>query len=425
MLNQSCAALADSTRKSSLKVRGVGLSRVFEISADTDEQRDMWIEAINKACQGNDKQMQSLKESAPKQTTLYNQDSHHHSDTAEISVDDFDFLKVIGRGSFGKVMLVRKKQQKEIYAMKILRKDMIVKENMVGHTKAEKDILQQIRHPFIVGLKYAFQTKEKLYLVLDFLAGGELFFHLKEDTKFPIDRARFYAAEIVSAIGHLHEHDIIYRDLKPENVVLDKGGHVVLTDFGLAKTCISNATPTYTFCGTPEYLAPEILKGQGHAKAVDWWSLGVLLYEMIVGLPPFYSENINEMYELILKAPLKFPSFVPADAQQLLRGLLEREEFKRLGAGPKDAQEIKTHPFFKSIDWDKLEGRDLTPPFIPQLDDLTKYFDKEFTDERAIDSIAEVTEDTEDNFDGFTFNFESRRKKAKQQLLKEDDKFNV
>ena len=277
---------------------------------------------------------------------------------------------------------------------------------MCHYRKAEKQILQEINHPFIVKLHYAFQTDEKLYLVLQFLPGGELFFHLKEETKFDVERAKFYAAQIVLAIEHLHKHDIIYRDLKPENVVLDSDGYVVLTDFGLAKTSISNATPTYTFCGTPEYLAPEILKGQGHAKAVDWWSLGILLYEMMVGLPPFYSENINEMYELILKAPLKFPHFIPPEAQSLLKGLLEREEFKRLGGGPTDAQEIKCHPFFSNIDWEKLYERKLEPPFRPQLKDGddTKYFDEEFTSERAVDSFAEVIDKEENqNFDDFDF----------------------
>src|SRR3989338_7123511 len=251
------------------------------------------------------------------------------------------------------------------------------------YRKAEKQILQEINHPFIVKLFYAFQTDEKLYLVLQFLPGGELFFHLKEETKFDVERAKFYAAQIVLAIEHLHKNDIIYRDLKPENVVLDSDGYVVLTDFGLAKTSISNATPTYTFCGTPEYLAPEILKGQGHAKAVDWWSLGILLYEMMVGLPPFYSENINEMYELILKAPLKFPSSVPADAQSLLKSLLEREEYKRLGGGPSDGAEIRAHPFFKNINWDSLYHKDISAPLKPQLNDGndTKYVDTEFTSE--------------------------------------------
>lgn len=381
----------DPTKKYSFKVVGDHLSRIFELTADTTKDKENWMAILDKATKakpGSAAALKSAEFSSQGSTMLYG-----GKENIAVTVDDFDFLKTVGRGSFGKVMKVRYKPTGEIYAMKILRKEMIIKENMVSHTKAEKTILQQVDHPFIVSLVFAFQTEEKLYLVLDFLAGGELFFHLKEETKFTLERSKFYAAEIVLAIEHLHKHDIIYRDLKPENVVLDKDGHICLTDFGLAKTCISNATPTYTFCGTPEYLAPEILKGQGHGKAVDWWSLGVLLYEMLVGLPPFYSENINEMYELILKAPLKFPNFVPADAQSLLRGLLEREEFKRLG-GTIDGEEIKSHAFFKDVDWEKLYNREIKPPFIPDLvDNDTKYFDEEFTGEKPVDSFAEVAED--------------------------------
>jgi serum/glucocorticoid-regulated kinase 2 len=371
----------DPAKKFSFKIRGANLSRVYELTAESDEECSIWIRELQKAISyrpENDKEglMQVKNEinsakSGSKQ--IFGQTA---ANNRPVTLDDFELLCVIGRGSFGKVMKVRHRQTREVYAMKVLRKDMIIKENMVSHTKSEKQILQDMKHPFIVGLRYAFQTDEKLYLVLDFLSGGELFYHLKEETKFSVERAKFYCAEIVLAIEHLHKHDIIYRDLKPENVVLNSQGHVVLTDFGLAKTSISNATPTYTFCGTPEYLAPEILKGQGHAKAVDWWSLGILLYEMLVGLPPFYSENINEMYELILKAQLKFPNFVPLEAQSLLKGLLEREEFKRLGSGPTDGAEIRNHPFFSNIDWDKLYRKEITPPFIPNIkDDENANFD--------------------------------------------------
>jgi len=398
----------DAGKKFSFKIRGANLSRVYELTAETEEECTIWIREIQKAIEykpENDKEglIQARNEiNSAKQESK--QIFGNESDNApRVTLDDFELLCVVGRGSFGKVMKVRHKGTREVFAMKVLRKDMIIKENMVSHTKSEKQILQDMRHPFIVGLKYAFQTEEKLYLVLDFLSGGELFFHLKEETKFGVERAKFYCAEIVMAIEHLHKHDIIYRDLKPENVVLNNEGHVVLTDFGLAKTSISNATPTYTFCGTPEYLAPEILKGQGHAKAVDWWSLGILLYEMLVGLPPFYSENLNEMYELILKAPLKFPNFVPMEAQSLLRMLLEREEHKRLGAGQTDGAEIRAHPFFSNIDWEKLYNKQLPPPFIPNIkEDDTRYFDEEFTSERAIDSFAEVVKDGENaNFDGW------------------------
>jgi len=399
----------DKSKKFSFKIRGANLSRVYELTAESDEECQIWMRELQKAIDykpENDKEglMQARNDiNSAKQDSK--QIFGETRNNAAVTLDDFELLCVIGRGSFGKVMKVRHKQTRQIYAMKVLRKDMIIKENMVSHTKSEKQILQDMKHPFIVSLKYAFQTEEKLYLVLDFLSGGELFFHLKEETKFSVERAKYYCAEIVLAIEHLHKHDIIYRDLKPENVVLNSQGHSVLTDFGLAKTSISNASPTYTFCGTPEYLAPEILKGQGHAKAVDWWSLGILLYEMLVGLPPFYSENINEMYELILKAPLKFPNFVPMEAQSLLRGLLEREEFKRLGAGPTDGAEIRAHPFFSNIDWDKLYKKEITPPFVPNIkDDDTRYFDEEFISERAIDSFADVVKDDENvSFDDFNF----------------------
>jgi len=416
-LSQACKAEIDENKKYSFNISGTGLSRTYQITAEDIKDRDDWIDAINKACQGGSVGATESQQGEGQIETIFSKDAKS-GQSSNITKDDFDFLKVIGRGSFGKVMLVQLKGTKEIYAMKILKKDMIIKENMVSHTKSEKSILQQIDHPFIVGLKYAFQSREKLYLVLDFLAGGEIFFHLKEETKFPVERAKFYAAELICALGHLHKFDIVYRDLKPENVVLDGDGHVVITDFGLAKTCISNATPTYTFCGTPEYLAPEILKGQGHAKAVDWWSLGILLYEMLVGLPPFYADNIHEMYELILKAPIKYPDFVPNAARDLLNKLLDRDEFKRLGSGKEDAEEIKKHPFFSNIDWKKLEARQMRPPFIPVThDDPTKYFDEEFTSERAIDSFAEVTEDDDDSFDDFSYNRDhDRRRRAQEQL---------
>jgi len=314
---------------------------------------------------------------------------------------------VVGKGSFGKVVKVKKKDTGDIFAMKILAKEMLVQQGMINYTKTEKAILQSIDHPFIVHLRFAFQTETKLYLVLDFLSGGELFFHLSKEERFSVDKARFYMAELVLAIGHLHSKDIVYRDLKPENVVLDGEGHIQVTDFGLAKKDVTNNTLTHTFCGTPEYLAPEVIKGKGHSKPVDWWSLGILLYEMLVGIPPFYSENMNEMYELILKSPLKFPSFVPSDAQSLLKGLLERDEGKRLGSGTTDYKEIQQHPFFASIDWEKLKARKVTPPFIPEKtkDEKTaKYFDEEFTSEEVKDSFAQVPSDKQGtNFDEFSY----------------------
>jgi len=228
----------------------------------------------------------------------------------------------------------------------------------------------------------AFQSKDKLYFVLDYCAGGELFFHLGKLGTFPEARACIYTAEIVLAISYVHDLDIIYRDLKPENVLLDARGHIRLTDFGLSKEGISSSsTGAYSFCGTPEYLAPEILNRQGHGRAVDWWSLGALLYEMLTGLPPFYCRDREKLFEKIRKSELTYPRYLSPRAVSLLRGLLMRDPKRRLGSGPTDAEEIKSHPFFADVDWEKLAGGEIPPPWDPQLHSSmdTSQFDKEFT----------------------------------------------
>lgn len=226
-----------------------------------------------------------------------------------LSIDDFDLLKVIGKGSFGKVMQVVKKDTKQIYALKTLRKQHIVSRLEVTHTLAERTVLARITNPFIVPLKFSFQSPEKLYLVLSFINGGELFWHLQREGKFSMDRSRFYIAELLTALESLHELNVIYRDLKPENILLDYQGHIALCDFGLCKLNMSNDDKTNTFCGTPEYLAPELLLNQGYTRSVDWWTLGTLLYEMLTGLPPFYDSDVPTMYKKILQNPLRFPHF--------------------------------------------------------------------------------------------------------------------
>jgi len=218
-------------------------------------------------------------------------------DLPKVTLEDFDLLKVLGKGGFGKVMLVRKKNSTDIYAMKVLKKEAVIRRNQVQHTKTETHILKQIRHPFLTRMYFAFQSEGKLYMVLNYLPGGELFYRLKREGRFSVERVRLYTAEIALGLGHLHSLDMIYRDLKPENILLDEIGHICLTDFGLSKEMVTTANAARTFCGTPEYLAPEILQGIGHGKAVDWWSLGTLVFEMLTGLPPFYSRNMTHMYE--------------------------------------------------------------------------------------------------------------------------------
>jgi len=297
-------------------------------------------------------------------------------------LDSFKIIKVIGKGSFGKVFLVKEIKTDEMYALKVLRKDNIIKRNQVEHTRTERSVLGYVKHPFIVGLNMAFQSKDKLYFVLDYCAGGELFFHLGKLGKFPEPRACFYTAEIILALSYVHELDIIYRDLKPENVLLDARGHIKLTDFGLSKEGISSSSSgAYSFCGTPEYLAPEILNRHGHGRAVDWWSLGALLYEMLTGLPPFYCRDREKLFEKIRKSELTYPRYLSACCITLLRGLLTRDPRRRLGSGPKDSKEIKCHVFFQDIDWNKLSKGEIPPPWDPQLINSldTSQFDMEFT----------------------------------------------
>jgi serine/threonine protein kinase len=327
-------------------------------------------------------------------------------------LDSFKMIRVIGKGSFGKVFLVKEIKTGTIYALKVLRKDNIVKRNQVEHTKTERSVLGYVQHPFIVGMNMAFQSKDKLYFVLDYCAGGELFFHLGKEGRFPEPRARFYASEIVLALSYVHSLDIIYRDLKPENVLLDAQGHIRLTDFGLSKEGISNSSSgANSFCGTPEYLAPEILNRQGHGRAVDWWSLGALLYEMLTGLPPFYCQDRERLFEKIRKSELNYPPTVSKSAVSLLKGLLTKDPSRRLGSGPNDVEDIRIHEFFSAIEWEKLFRGEVPPPWLPTITGIldTSQFDKEFTNmpvfsphsmQRA-PGFGATPIDT--HFEGFTF----------------------
>lgn len=323
-----------------------------------------------------------------------------------LAIEAFELLKVIGKGSFGKVMQVRKRDTNRIYAMKILKKAHIVERSEVSHTLAERAVLAQLQHPFIVPLKFSFQSPDKLYLVLAFVNGGELFHHLQREQRFSEERAKFYAAELLCALDCLHSYGIIYRDLKPENILLDYSGHIALCDFGLCKLNLKEKEKTNTFCGTPEYLAPELLLGQGYTKVVDWWTLGILLYEMVSGLPPFYDENTNEMYKKILSDELKLKDYMSPNVRDILKRLLDRDPNKRLGFN--GAQEIKTHPFFADINWQRLLAKKYTPPFKPNVASAidTSNFDEEFTSEAPVDSFVEnsaLSESVQQQFAGFTY----------------------
>jgi serum/glucocorticoid-regulated kinase 2 len=258
---------------------------------------------------------QTIKSKVTRSSTLYTK----RNDIKEVKLEDFQILKVLGRGSFGKVCLVEYTPSKEIYAMKSLKKDVLIDQDQIENTLLEKKILESLEHPFLVGLVFCFQTEERLYFIMPFLRGGELFQHLRKFRIFDEEKVRFYSSQIGLALDHLHTYGIIYRDLKPENILMDDEGYLQLADFGMAKH-LKGEEKAMSFCGTPEYLAPEIITGEGHNKSADWWSFGILIYEMLCGIPPFYNENLERMYELIKLAELRFPKKIKisSDAQDII-----------------------------------------------------------------------------------------------------------
>lgn len=330
---------------------------------------------------------------------------------AKVTTSDFELLKVLGKGGYGKVFQVRKvlgQNKGQIFAMKVLKKATIARNAKdTAHTKAERNILECVKHPFIVDLIYAFQTGGKLYLILEYLPGGELFMQLEREGIFMEDTACFYLSEITLAIEHLHHHGIVYRDLKPENILLDQQGHVKLTDFGLCKESINEGAVTHTFCGTIEYMAPEILTRTGHGKAVDWWSLGALMYDMLTGAPPFTGENRKKTIDKVLKAKLSLPPYLTNEARGLIKRLLRKHPHERLGGGKDDAGPVKAHAFFRHIDWNDLLHRRVEPPFKPSLtnDEDVSQFDTKFTKQTPVDSPDEnvLSESQNVVFQGFSY----------------------
>ena len=331
--------------------------------------------------------------------------------TTKVVRGDFDEMKVLGKGSFGKVLLVRYKKNQKLYAMKILKKAVIMKNNEEIHTKTERKILAKINHPFIVSLYFAFQDEKKLYLITEFMQGGELFYHLHRERFFSNERTQFYAAEIVLALDHLHKNNCIYRDLKPENVLLDKDGHIKLADFGLSKIMLEkNKAKAFTLCGTPDYLAPEILEDKGYDKTVDWWSLGALIYEMLVGYSPFKMKKGEQLNIEKYKEPVPLYNHFTPEAKMIITDLLVVEPSKRLGYGSNGTENIKKHPFFKDINWEELYNKKVEPEFVPKIFNelYLGNFDKFFTNENVFEpesemNSASVLKDNPNEFAGFTY----------------------
>ena len=295
----------------------------------------------------------------------------------KIKLKDYEQLKTVGLGSYGRVRLCKHKKTGYIFVMKILKKNEIIKQKQVDHVYSEFNILINLKHPFIVQLLgYNFDDPKYVYFILEYIQGGELFTLLRTKRTFPIPQARFYIAHIITIFEYLHSKNIVYRDLKPENILINKNGYLKLTDFGFAKQLENEKT--YTLCGTPEYLAPEIILNKGHGKAVDWWTLGILLYEMLVGIDPFSDDDPMKTYQKILKGKINFPKTINKDAKSLIKHLLTQDTSKRFGCLKSGVKDILNHRFFEGFDWKNFVYLSMPAPYLPNVksDDDTSNFEK-------------------------------------------------
>ncbi|XP_037582930.2 protein kinase C delta type isoform X1 [Dermacentor silvarum] len=303
------------------------------------------------------------------------------------NLTDFNLLKVLGKGSFGKVLLAELKGTKRHYAVKCLKKDVVLEDDDVECTLIERRVLAMgTQHPFLCNLFCTFQSQSHLFFVMEFLNGGDLMFHIQQSGRFDQDRARFYAAEIVCALKFLHKRGIVYRDLKLDNVLLDRNGHVKIADFGMCKCGLADSGKTSTFCGTPDYIAPEIIKGQHYNQSVDWWSFGILTYEMLIGQSPFNGTDEDELFWSVCNEEAYYPRFLSREAKSLLVLLLDKNAETRLGMPGCPAGDVCDQPFFRNIQWEKLEKKEVEPPFKPKLKNTADVsnFDSDFTMEKPV-----------------------------------------
>ncbi|KAF9889428.1 Serine/threonine kinase [Aspergillus nanangensis] len=328
---------------------------------------------------------------------------------ARIGLDHFNFLAVLGKGNFGKVMLAETKNTKKLYAIKVLKKEFIIENDEVESTKSEKRVFlvaNKERHPFLLNLHACFQTETRVYFVMEYISGGDLMLHIQRG-QFGLKRAQFYAAEVLLALKYFHENGVIYRDLKLDNILLTLDGHIKIADYGLCKENMWYGATTSTFCGTPEFMAPEILLDKKYGRAVDWWAFGVLIYQMLLQQSPFRGEDEDEIYDAILADEPLYPIHMPRDSVSILQKLLTREPELRLGSGPTDAQEVMSHAFFRNVNWDDIYHKRVPPPFMPTISSPTdtSNFDQEFTSVTPVLTPVQsvLSQAMQEEFRGFSY----------------------
>lgn len=383
----------------------------FKFYTLMEELTNVWVRRIQQGidyCQQNkiginaDDQDVGIVELGPREDMLFNSSN---ANGEIINFKSFAILEELGSGSFGKVYKVIKNDTKHVYALKQLNKQFLVKHKQLKYAVGECKILRYLSHPFVITMDYAFQTPKHLYMVLEYCPNGDLMTHLSERSRFAESVARYYIAETLLAVEYLHSLDIVYRDLKPENILIDRSGHIRLADFGLAKENVNPLNPAMSFCGSPAYLAPEMLSKTGSEKSADVYGIGAILYEFLTGIPPFYSDNIKELFRNIKRGMLQFPKVVKPEAQDLLRKLMNKDPTKR-----PTLTQIKSHIFFKGIDWEELEKKRIRPPRLGsrwvQLDEYEEEQANVSSNQKNLvedEDYAEEEEELQDSIAEFNF----------------------
>lgn len=387
--------------------------RLYQLVPTTEQEVDEWIKVLNEVKNGknsiNDQNNNAVNNNETNNNDNRNTDNKDTKPAEKVTLDDFEIIKTLGRGSYGKVTLAKNKHDNQIYALKSISKEVLQQYSLIDSTIRERDTLMKIHHPFLVSAHYAFQSNTHIFLAQEFVPGGELFNYLINVQTVSEDVARNYTAMLLLAIGELHKHGIIHRDLKPDNILLDEKGYIKITDFGLVKYDIKEGNTASSFCGTPEYMAPEIIQEEAYGRPVDWWALGILTYQMLIGCPTFYDNNRNAMFESILNDDPEYPEEVSFsnDAIDFINKLLIKDPKTRLGSSEKDYVELQEHPWYKDFNWEMLLEKKIQMEYIPKVsssNDASNYTDfSNVTPTVTPHDPDLISSETQNMLQGFTY----------------------